>query len=152
MTQSQAIHIAHSLLVDSFPEISHRRIRFLFVEGSQFDFYMATAKTLFGYRIEVESEILQFSEEAFSACLAHEYAHITLDGKSSFPKRLMWFLGWVQEDMEEERQADLLIVQKGLGKSLMAFHRQHDKKYEAFNKKEGLSKKEIRKLLKKKAG
>jgi hypothetical protein len=148
MNQSEAIHISNNLISTSFPELGHKRIRYRFVAGRHFDYYMAVRWVVFEYRIYLEKEILQFSSEAFTGCMAHELAHIIKSIKKPLLVDFWEFLTRSKNENSEERDADILVVERGLGKALLQFHQEHGKNYKSYIASEGLTKREIKKLLK----
>ena len=66
ITESEAIQIAQTLVSKNFPELARKRIRYRFVAGKRYDFYMAVRWNLVGYVVTIEQEILQFSSQAFT--------------------------------------------------------------------------------------
>ena len=150
LTQNEAIQIAKTVIANNFPELASKRIKYVFVAGKEHGYYMAVQWLIIGYRIYIEKRILKFSPEAFTGCLAHELAHLVLDSRESLWGRL-WAIatGKSSDETAEERNADLLAIDRGFGKALLQFHQEHDKKYVAYNASEGMTKREIKKMLKK---
>jgi hypothetical protein len=147
ITERDAIHIAEGLIADNFPELKAKRIKFSFVSGKEYDFYMAVKYVLFDPRIIIEREILTFSKSAFSGCLGHELAHIVIDSKKSIFRRLLNVFIGDSDSSTEERLADLLSIERGLGDALIQFHTEHEKDYKRYKPSEGLTKREIKKIL-----
>ena len=147
ITEKDAIQIAKGLISDNFPELKSKRIKYSFVSGKGYDFYMAVKYVLFDPRIIIEREILAFSKNAFSGCLAHELAHIVIDLKKSIFRRLLDVFIGASESPSEERQADLLTIERGLGNTLIQFHKEHEKDYKRYKPSEGLTRREIKKIL-----
>ena len=108
---------------------------------------MAVRWLVFEYRIYIEKEILQFSEEAFSVCIAHELAHIVIETKKFFLCDFWQFLTLSKVNSDEERKADILVIERGLGKALLQFHKEHGKEYKSYNASEGMTKREIKKYI-----
>jgi len=110
---------------------------------------MAVRQLTFYHHIFIEKESLQFSPEAFSGCMAHEFAHIVLDGQKNIFIGLWELLKGSKDENTQERSADRLVIERGLGQALLKFHDEHGKTYKAYKASEGLTKQEIGALLKK---
>jgi hypothetical protein len=48
----------------------------------------------------------------------------------------------------EERMTDLSVIKQGLGQELLRFHEEYNREYKSYKKHEGLTKWEIKKILK----
>lgn len=104
-----------------------RRPRIFYTKSD--DLFMATLKFPFFYVLLVDKEVLNMNDRAITGCLVHELCHIE-----------NWNLS--------ERDIDLMVINKGYGWELYEFLKYHDSIYEKYNKKDGLTKKEILKILK----
>ena len=144
ITEETALTLGRELLANHFPEIKVGRVKFEFVKKQ--DYYMAVA-ILHHYYIKIDKSALKFSEKAFIGCLAHELAHIVIASKRNFLRKLIGLFIQSFGETKEERSADLIVVNKGLGEELLQFHAEHNKKYKAYKPNEGLTKKEIKNLL-----
>ena len=100
-----------------------------------------------GAHIYIEKEILQFSREAFTGCLAHELGHILIDSRKSFLQLIWGFIGR-RNRISDERAADALVIERGLGNALLRFHSEHEKEYYSYIASEGMTRREIKKSLK----
>ena len=140
MSETKAENIIYTTASDYFPEIKVSRLRVDFVKGK--DYYMAVA-ILFLYHLKIDKLSLKLSKSAFRGCVGHELAHIVLHQKTNIFKRI--FTG---NETREERETDLLVIEKGLGPDLLQFHIEHNKKFKSYKADEGLTKKEIKKILK----
>ena len=147
ITVREAIQITQGLIVDNFPELKAKPIKFSFVSGKGYDFYMAVKYIFFYPRIIIEKEILTFSKNAFCGCLAHELAHITIDAQKSIFRRFLNVFISDPNSPTEERLADLLLIERGLGTALIQFHTEHEKEYKRYKLSEGLTKREIKVIL-----
>jgi len=147
ISESEAIKIAETLISKGFPELASKSIKYLFVSGKDHHYYMAT-KRLFGCTIFIENEIRQFSPKAFKGCLAHEFAHIVIDDNKSVLQFFKEFINYEAHKSLDERNADMLVIQRGFGENLYQFHVEHNKDYKAFKKNDGLTKKEVQSILK----
>jgi hypothetical protein len=90
----------------------------------------------------------QFSTDAFRGCLAHELSHIVLEIKKNLLVDFWQFLTHRRNESELERQTDMLVVERGLGRQLLLFHKEHGKKYKSYKSCQDLTKGEIRQRLK----
>jgi predicted metal-dependent peptidase len=111
---------------------------------------MAVERLLFKHRLYIDKASLNFSINAFTGLLAHELSHIVLDGKKTFFSRIRDRYPNRQNKSELERATDLLVIEKGLGEQLLQFHREHAIEYKHYKSSEGLTKHEIKMVLKKK--
>lgn len=146
MDKKRALSILQEMLVQHFQEIQKKTIKVHFVEKE--DYYMAIDWNFLGYNLYIDKLALNFSEAAFKGCLGHELAHIVdLSSRNFFDKIRSMFFN--KEDTSEERAADYFIVsKKGLGKELLQFHTEHNKMYKSYKNSEGLTKYEIKKIMK----
>ena len=96
------------------------------------DIFMATLKLPFLYVLFVDKEVFKMNDMAISGCLVHELCHIA---KWSF--------------RDDEREIDQMVIDKGFGWELYEFLKYHDSIYENYNRKDGLTKKEVLRQLKK---
>lgn len=83
--------------------------------------------------------------------LAHELAHIYDNEKRGFFKSLKETITYLFFDRSKlavmERRVDMIAIDKGCGEYLLSFMKYHDKRYKKYNKNDGLTKKEIKKLI-----
>ncbi len=144
MQQKNARHIIRQTISQHFPELKIKIIRIIFRKGK--DYYMRVGFLCWTYWLFIDEDSLQFSETAFKGCLAHELIHIKHHG---FTALLKWLLSLTKET-EIERETDrLVITEKGMGKELLQFHREHNKNYRAYKPADGLTTREIKQLIKK---
>ena len=88
------------------------------------DLFMATIKFPFFYVLLIDKEVFKMNDKAITGCLVHELCHIE-----------NWDLS--------EREIDVKVISKGYGWELYEFLKYHDSIYEKYNKKDGLTKKEV---------
>lgn len=82
----------------------------------------------FGMMImEVDKSTFKMPKSAIRALIAHELAHY----KHYF----------------SERKADMKVLEIGMGKGLLKFHKYHNKRFEQYTEKEALTTKEIKQYL-----
>lgn len=91
-----------------------------------------------------EKDWKKMPKKARLGLLAHELSHIELDLKRNIFKRLLSYF----KNTLEEREVDMHVIKKGCGKYLLAFIEYHDEHYEEYNQNDGLTKKEIKELIK----
>lgn len=148
MKESEAIGIAETLITNHFPELARIRITYRFVKGKRYGFFMAVRPRMRGYRLYIEKEILEFPRDGFTGCIAHEFAHISIEIKKGFFRRHWLLFMDLESQTDRERQADTLVLERGLGKALLEFQKFQDKTRKAYDASEGLTKHEIKKWLK----
>jgi hypothetical protein len=95
------------------------------------DLFMATIKLPFFFLLLVDKEVLKMNDKAVTGCLVHELCHMSK---------------WSYKD--DEREIDQMVIDKGYGWELYEFLKYHDNIYEKYNKKDGLTAKEVLKQLK----
>jgi len=85
--------------------------------------------------------------DAVVGLLAHELQHIDTQRKRGFLISLfIKMLYFLTGDLKEERETDKQIILKGFAPQLLTFHKWHNKTYEKYTAKDGLSIKEIKEL------
>jgi hypothetical protein len=149
MNQETANTVIKQVICTNFKNLTNTRIKSVFEKGS--DYYMAVQWKFFYYILFIDSEILNFSEPAFKGCLGHELVHILEMEKLNVFRRLkeVFIRKSKAEKALEERRTDLSVLQHGLGKELLRFHEEHNREYKSYKKHEGLTKWEIKKILRK---
>ena len=108
-----------------------------------------------GKEITVElngADIKRMGIKARKGVFAHELCHVERDlGKSKLHRFAEAALNLVLPsvvEMRDERATDELVIAKGYGRELLAFHSYHDRYYEPYTKWDGLTRQEIRARLK----
>lgn len=116
------------------------------------NYFAATSRSISGrFKILYHKKLLKASDDTIKGCLAHELAHIEADSRKNFLFYLLEGLFLIVSPSYEtntERRIDKKVLEIGLGHELLAFQKFHDKYYEAYNKLDGLTKKEIKEYLK----
>ena len=135
--------ILTELTSDYFKEIDPLKFAIEITESK--DYFMAISGFYLGSSgiLRVEKECFKLKKEAFIGVLAHELAHVV-------QRRSLWSclsLLFTKED-KLERQADLEVIERGLGNNLYAFQKYHNKVYRIYHETDGLTKKEIIAALK----
>lgn len=96
------------------------------------DIFMATFNFLFFYALIVDKEVFKMNDMAITGCLVHELCHIK---------------NWSYKD--DERETDQMVIDMGYGVELYEFLKYHDRHYVKYKNKDGLTKKEVFKKIKK---
>lgn len=143
MTKELAKFLLAAMLRESYPEIRLRSVKVKFVEKR--DYYMASQWQIFRTLLFIDKSILKYSETAFKGCLAHELAHVLENNNLLF--KILTFRAKSLSEVEAERKADTIAVQRGFGTHLLQFHEEHNKKHKKYKASEGLTPKEIKVLL-----
>lgn len=93
------------------------------------DYYMSIRVLPFGFSLlEVDCYCMKFDRTILEALVCHEFGHFDF---------------W-----DSEREADLTVIRCGYGEGLRKFHKQHNKEFKSYKKHEGLTLKEIEKIIK----
>lgn len=145
MESSKVNNFVIETIAKYFPEIKKGEVKIHYIYKS--DFYMAMSWWITHYVLVIDKSTLKFSESAFKGCLAHELSHIIDFKKSNIITRFKKAFAST-ENTEEERAADLEVINRGLGKELLQFHEEHNKLYKSYKETEGLTKREIKRILK----
>jgi uncharacterized hydantoinase/oxoprolinase family protein len=133
--------IAKDLIEQYFPEL--KDVFITFKKVSKTDYFASVSGSRNNYHINYHRKLLKGSKAAIKGCLAHELQHIVEFRKHSLIRRLINRL----QTSKTERRIDTAVVSRGLGKELLAFQRFHDKYYEPYDESDGLTRKEIKRLL-----
>lgn len=102
------------------------------------------------YHIKVDWSLRKAPEKVVIGGLAHELGHISLDSsRGQLAHRLDNILYSLFSPYEtwDERRTDTLVFQRGLGRELLRFLEYANKRREKFTKKDGLTVKELRRML-----
>jgi hypothetical protein len=86
-------------------------------------------------------------DKIIAGCLAHELEHICYSKSKNVLFRLIEnfrHLVFPNDLSHHEREIDLRVIERGLGKELYALMKFHDKYYESYNESDGLTKAEIK--------
>lgn len=110
----------------SFPEIKRTPV-VIFVDRD--DLFMGVTKVFGIFILAVDKEALKMPEDAIKGCLAHELCHVA---------------NWKEQS---EREIDRMVINKGFAQELHAFLKWHDARYKSYKKKDGLTRKEVKKFL-----
>jgi hypothetical protein len=111
-----------------------------------------------GYYVDVDSVMRRANVDELYGGMAHEIAQIYQDAQRHFLSRKVFDIVskigtkygkglCYRAVVNSGRDADLLIVEKGMGESLLAFLRFHQREYPDYRIDEGLSISELEKIL-----
>ena len=102
--------------------------------------------------VYVDKSLKKAPEKVVKGGLAHEAAHIYRDYKRNVFSRALDSVRYAvdikKQETRNEREADMLVVKRGYGEELLAFLKYHDKRRKKHKKKDGLTVKELKKILK----
>jgi hypothetical protein len=102
------------------------------------------------YHINADNSLINAGNKVIIGGLAHELAHISKDfNKNWLANEIDSWLYSLSARYEtwDERRADALAIKKGFGKELLAFLDYANERGEVYNKKDGLTAEEIRRIL-----
>jgi len=159
---------------ERFPELSPLEIK-IEAEVDSDELMGYGELTWSGYYIDVDTDMKKATDDELYGGLAHELAHITIDERKNFVSRLItdiiYGLGmkykkkdkklnpinrWLNRNVyercygyvtQDERNTDLLVVERGAGDKLLAFLKFHDKHHKKYKPDEGLTVKELQQIL-----
>lgn len=140
--------ISKEIIEKYFKSLQHLSILLKETHNKNVDFFAAASIILHKkqYKIRLNPEIYKMNIDAIKGCIAHEIAHIELLNKKSGLKLFKHLLMLTMDDpylSKHEREADELVIKKGLGKELLAFQKYHDQNYENYDESDGLTESEI---------
>ncbi len=99
-------------------------------------------------KILVSTDCSKLNNEALIGVLAHELVHVLEYQESpikDFLRRFLYNIPYYRTKIE--RRIDLEVIHRGFGEYLLKFLEYHDKHYKRYNETDGLTKKEVKKLL-----
>jgi hypothetical protein len=105
------------------------------------------------YLIMADVDLARAPIIAIEGCLAHEIAHIAIDFKFGPVRRWIHrqlYFNFKKYQTFDERQKDLLVVQRGYAEHLLEFVKYADSKHEDYTSEDGLTRAELEALLKQK--
>lgn len=141
------LHQALTASRGAFPELYKTKIDFVVVKTK--DFHMATRYHPFARRqfVYVTRSCRKMPDAALSGCLAHELVHLVQDKRIFF--LFLPFVSLIRRFRLAafERTTDTEAVARGFGKSLIAFSKWANGRYEEYNAEDGLTIPEIKKLM-----
>ena len=103
------------------------------------------------YLIQVDTTLRHAPRSVVIGGIAHEIAHIVkeikMNGLLVLIDRFLYDFSWYET--RDERNADLIVVQRGLGQKLLSFLRYANKRREEYTEADGLTVTELEKILSK---
>lgn len=138
------------LINNHFPTLKKEKIYFLFHKEKD-SFAYTIGLPYIGYRLYFsKKDYKKMTSNQIKGVLSHELSHIIYDKKRGL---LITYFGNIfyrfnsKSLTKEERKVDKIAIEHGCAKYLIDFYTYHDKKYKKYKKKDGLTKKEIRKII-----
>ena len=133
-----------------FPELAAVDIdaRYMILDDAYGEFTRHSRRS---YLVEIDTSLRKAKSGVLLGVMSHELAHITREISMgqihSFFDKFLW--NHVKKyQTRDERNTDLLVVERGLGRELLDFLKYADKRREAYTSEEGLTVKELEDLLK----
>lgn len=132
------------LCLNGFPEISFAKVTIEIVKEDSF--FMASYKNI----LYISGDCKKLSDSAFNGVLSHELIHIIEYIKYPFWSSIKNLLYTIPSfETYFERNTDKEVLRRGYGENLLEFIKYHDKHYKKYNSKDGLTQKELKKILNK---
>jgi beta-lactamase regulating signal transducer with metallopeptidase domain len=112
--------IVNQLVKKSFPELNNERIKIILFSNFK---NSAAAVDLMYYKIILVNSKKRYTDSALKGLFAHELSHFSIITNMNFFDKLSYFLFWtfskkIKSDFE--RKADILAIEKGYAKDLIA--------------------------------
>lgn len=126
MTPSEIRDLVKSTKKEVFPRIKSVFVVFRYRKS---DFFMSVVDFPLLAIIFVHKSVFQMNQLAIKGCILHELAHV------AYPKL-------------DERNIDRKVVELGYAKELYELVKHHDSERKAYTKEDGLTKRELKKLVK----
>lgn len=132
-----------------FPELSDSiiTINYKTMKDTYFEFDRLRKRE---YHIDIDNSLRHTKKTVLIGGLAHELGHIYLDhNRNWLTHEIDKFLynSFEKYEIWDERRTDLLVVKKGLGHELLKFLNYVNQRRVGFNRKDGLTAGEVKKLL-----
>jgi len=143
--------LLQKIKVASFPKLSNTEIHLAFVSHKSFIAATRLSTPFKPYEIRLNlDDVKKMGEFELTGVLAHELVHIDEWNKLFFIQKIFHLYQSKDEKFvtKDERDTDLKVIGLGYGQQLLAFQQYHDKYYKAYKSGDGLTKKEIREILK----
>ena len=143
------------LLNNHFQILNTEKIKFNFHKEKD-SFAYITGSSAAGHTISFsKKDYNRMTRNQILGVLSHELAHIYYEKTNGFVftlfKNILYFSS-KKYKIKEERKVDLIVIKNGCGQYLLEFIKYHDKHYKKYKRTDGLTKKEIKKALKKIVG
>ena len=141
----------HEIVNNGFHEVRDAHIISFYTVSS--DHYLESEKkNRYLYEISVDRSLMEVPKEVIVGGLAHEIAHISMELRRNFIINTIDTLLCMVPFYStfDERRTDRLVIQRGFGSELLSFIEYCNETRENYNRLDGLTEKEIRKILEKK--
>jgi hypothetical protein len=146
--KNRVLVLLNDVLLSGYPELSNKELRMYIIKKG--GFWMAISNI--GY-ILVDYSTRKLTDRMIKGLLAHELSHLTVYSKyNRIIRSCITIAGWIFPSVvtKEERMVDMDLVERGFGQEYYEFLQYHDKYYEKINKTDGITKKELKEILKNK--
>lgn len=144
------------IILEGFPELGSVKVRIAFSSDSDPEntpFGELNVKGFFfkrHYKIVIDESLGMAKYDVLKGVIAHEIGHIYDDVHRNLFREICQILqmGLGKYVTKTEREVDMLVVKRGFGEQLYAFLKYADRRRHAYEKEDGLTLKEVKKLLK----
>jgi hypothetical protein len=137
------------MILSSFPALRGMTLKVKIIDTE--DYVMSVSLESKEIHLEVSREDAgRMGRSVTSGVLAHELCHAEEDCRHG--PFLEALFSWLYEripslETRMERRIDSAVIRKGYGNELLAFQQYHDRYYEPYDQKDGLTVKEIQEAL-----
>jgi len=141
--------IKTEIIERGFPELSNTIITLGYKQMSDTYFEFERLKKR-KYHIDVSTSLRNSKKMIITGGLAHDLAHISLDSNKNWLIHeidSLLYSNFEKYEIWDERRTDILVVKRGLGPDLLKFLNHANKKRDVYNRKDGLTAGEVKKLL-----
>jgi hypothetical protein len=147
--KSDLIDLAKTMISNSFPALREMRLKVKIIDTE--DYVMSVSLESEEIHLDVSREdAARMGRSVTAGVLAHELCHAEEDCRHG--PFLEALFSWLYEriprlETRMERRIDSAVIRKGYGNELLAFQQYHDRFYEPYDQKDGLTVKEIKEAL-----
>ncbi len=149
MKKSDLINLAKTMISTSFPTLRGMTLKVKIIDTE--DYVMSVSLESKEIHLDVSREdVARMGHSVTAGVLAHELCHAEEDCRHGPFLEALFF--WLYEripslETRMERRIDSAVIRKGYGNELLAFQQYHDWHYEPYDRKDGLTVKEIKEAL-----
>ncbi len=142
-------HYISKIVNDGFPELKNITITAKYKKLKN-SFMQVEYESETEYIIQIDTSLEGVNKDIMLGGIAHEIAHVFRNVCSNFLGTIISGVMYrisSKYRTRDERETDLLVVERGFGKQLLAFLKYNDKYYYAYTESDGLTVKELKKIL-----
>ena len=141
------------LLDNHFQSLKNENIKFV-LNKQKDSFAYKEGFRLIGYTISFsKKDYKQMTTDQIRGVLSHELSHILHEinqgSITTYFNNILYMLS-AKFKTKEERIVDKLVIDRGCGRYLLELIKYNDKHYDKYTESDGLTKKEVKKILKSK--